>query len=189
MTRLLVSPSGSLRRMITKTLARLAAFLLLVNAACGSVAGGEEAVDDEHSERFVRSWLISGAEGWALLATATVYRFEGNGAISIERHIDGSYFEGPAGSWVQENGTSCWFGQYWRSVGDSTVIVDAECDDGALLEAWLQFPEDAASNSEGPGPQLITPADASPRWDGPQGQFRLCLAVEGDEFQLSCAWP
>ena len=173
--------------MNAKKLVLIAAFLSFAHTACVAT-DGKETVNDEHAERFVRSWLITGAGGWALLPTATVYRFESDGAISLERQSDGSYFEGPAGSWVQADGTtSCWFGQYWRSVGDSTVVVDAECDDGVVREAWLQFSEDATSNSEGPGPQLVTPADASPRWDSPQGQFRLCLAVEGDEFQMTCA--
>lgn len=174
--------------MNAKKLVLPAAFLSLALVAC-SATEGEETSDDEHAERFVRSWLITGAGGWALLPTATVYRFESDGAITIERQLDGSYFEGPVGSWIQADGTtSCWFGNYWRSVG-STVVIDAECDDGTVVEAWLQFSEDATLNSERPSPELVTPTNASPRWASPQGQFRLCSAVEGDEFQLSCAAP
>lgn len=158
-------------------------------AACG--AENEDGTPgDEHDARFVRSWLLTGADGWALLPTMTVYRFDGDGTISIDRQIDGSYFDGPVGSWVLADGaTRCWFGDYWRSEGANTVVVDAECDDGSLSEARLQFPNDATSNAEGAAPELVAPAGASPRWIGPQGQFRLCLAVEGDEFELRCTAP
>ena len=115
--------------------------------------------------------------GWAEIATETVYRFHEDGEIEIVRHSEGTYFEGEAGQWffygdTTEDAPACAFGARWWST-DGQLHVESECTDGVTRALVL---EEAGGSNAGGELYVVAPRGAVGFWvhDAIPGFFRRC---------------
>jgi len=161
----------------------ITAFSALVSIVLVAVATGCAGAEPGFDARFVGEWQVSGAYGWGLEATSTVYRLHPDGAVEVVFHREGDYFSGAAGLFqVGDSGVSCTFGDGWWSEGPTLLLVESHCSDDSTVVAALVFPASDSLNATFPQPILSEPADAAPVWEGPMGMFYRC----GHDTETPC---
>jgi len=157
-----------------RNITALSALASIVLAAAATACAGSEPGFDE---RFEGDWQVSGAYGWGLEATSTVYRLHHDGVVEVVFHREGDYFSGAAGLFqVGDTGVSCTFGDGWWSEGPTLLLVESQCSDGGTVVAALEFPASDSLNTTYAQPFVSEPADAAPVWEGPMGMFYRCGA-------------
>ena len=142
---------------------------MLVNA-CGATEPVESGlpVQEPATDRFAGLWVVD-QPGHALYEK-TYYTFHPDGRLStgrseppdcgmhLERHcVTGSVAKCERGVLeFCEGSPSCVFGDRWRSLGPSTLLIAGKCSDGVAREIRLDFPVDRQFD-----PMTTTPSLAS----------------------------
>jgi hypothetical protein len=129
---------------------RIAPLLLVLLAGCPERdASWIEDPPGELEPRFVGEWMVD--QPAHALYEASWYRFGEDGLLEL---TDSCTAGGPADyqTGIVQNDAltvSCLFGAAWASAGDSTLVIDGECNDGRGREIVLGFRGDASGNAAG----------------------------------------
>jgi|GEM_PF-3748530 hypothetical protein len=103
----------------------------------------------EHAQRFTGNWWIT-SSGYPLAVSlsgdGSLHELPSNcdyvGALFCSKQVWFGEKAGPA-----RDPIGCQFANRWHSEGDTTLVIESQCDDGLSRDLVFSFPNDAAGNS------------------------------------------
>jgi len=147
-----------------------------------------------HDARFVGLWLVE--QPFHALYEATFYELGADGAVregpsdpaGCAAHLGEHCVTGSVAD--AATGTSCVFGERWRSLDPATLVVRGACDDGRARDIVLAFDPDPSGNAESAGVVLAS-VGGETTWahDNWEWSFRKCAPDAIEDAPHCCYLP